>query len=285
MELTDIKEAKTWAIGDIETAINERKKVIDNLESDLKKLREIKLQKMFEAIKPQVLENKIDLSLDDLQQLLLGKNDAESDNKISKQKNKSSRSKKKADDDKTDDDDETGAPEKNAQEKISQSDVTDDAANENKPAEEKTPTEGNSSTAQTSENGSASKTADVVSNNSATYVTSPEEIAAAMGAIVVNKNSETSPEDNSSTQHKVNANGNNVDLLNNPAEEIFEEVKVKSEKQKNLQTVAQGLGLPKDATFAEVKKAFEAGGKNNVPQPLAAAYEQMLGEIERGEIV
>jgi len=74
------------------------------------------------------------------------------------------------------------------------------------------------------------------------------------------------------------------DALNNPqAVEIFEEVK-SGEGKKPLQVIAQSLGLPKDSTFEQIKKAFEAGGRNNLPPAYADHFEDLLGEMERGEI-
>ena len=74
------------------------------------------------------------------------------------------------------------------------------------------------------------------------------------------------------------------EVLNNPpAVEIFEEVK-SDEGKKSLRVIARSLGLPEDSTFEQIKKAFKAGGRNNLPPAYADHFEDLLGKMERGEI-
>jgi len=77
----------------------------------------------------------------------------------------------------------------------------------------------------------------------------------------------------------------NTDALNNPPEEIFEDVNpLQPENLNNLQMVARGLKLPLNATLAEVRGEFEKN-KNDLPPAWTLLFEKTLGKIERGETV
>ena len=71
----------------------------------------------------------------------------------------------------------------------------------------------------------------------------------------------------------------NTDALNNPPEEIFEDVNpLQPENLNNLQMVARGLKLPLNATLAEVRGEFEKN-KNDLPPAWTLLFEKTLGKI------
>ena len=77
----------------------------------------------------------------------------------------------------------------------------------------------------------------------------------------------------------------NTDALNNPLDEIFEDVNPpQPEKLNNLQIIARNLKLPLNATLAEVRGEFEKS-KNDLPPAYTVLFEETLGKIERGETV
>jgi len=100
MEIRDLKDVENWSISELDDAIVAIEKEIENskantkkLEADNKKLREVKSQKIFDELKPMLVETKIDLS-DVLQHFLQSRN--ESNNKV--EESKCSTTKKSADD-------------------------------------------------------------------------------------------------------------------------------------------------------------------------------------------
>ena len=93
MEIRDLKDSENWSISELGDAIDAIEKEIENLNANAKKLREVKSQKIFDELKPMLVETKVDLS-DVLQHFLQSRN--ESNNKV--EESKCSTSKKSADD-------------------------------------------------------------------------------------------------------------------------------------------------------------------------------------------
>ena len=266
MDFKDIKDAKSWSFNDIDNSIITREKEIKNLDAEVRKLREIKWQKISVEVMPLVLDGKIDVSVNDIQQLLLSKktNDTEVEAKTVKQKKKSFRAKKSADDasekndDKDEDDDSIDVPEKSSAEIATALKTVAEEENEN-------------ATTENSQPDVTETSAEVVENK--TPQLGEEKIAP--------KNVEKK---NLSTQNATS----NTDALSNPAvEEFFEDVAPAVQPKKltldELQAIARYVGLPEDANFAEVRQAFELS-KNALPQVVANNFEETLGKIERGEI-
>ena len=256
MEFKDVKEAKNWSFAGIDNAISSAEKEMAKVEAYAKKLREVKWQKVCEEMKEQVVNSKLDFSIDDLQKMLLNKKTDVAD-KVSKQKNKSSRAKKSAEDDSAD----SNSLEKkesvssdvnvNVTETTSSETTTGETVIENKKIEPQIPQYNWS--------------------NNATSNTATENVGQ-------------------------NVDVNADDIVNNPAaekaddtEEIFEDANSQTTPQVNsqqddLKKIAEYLGMPKDVTFTEVRQKFNAN-KNYLMPGIADNFEQVLGKMERGEIV
>lgn len=294
-ELRELKDIKTWSFDELDDAIGSRKKIIDNLNNDVRKLREVKWQKTCEEMKSKVVDSGIDFSPELLQQFFLKSAEAEAEIKPAKSKSKSSRSKKDATektDDKDNDDDAHPA---------------DDVVKNSSP--EKT------ATALSSENNSANNVAadisadavdekNVPQENFQPEVNVPPKVSEEKTALEEIAVEDAPPTENVEPK---NFGNQNTDALNNPDEEIFEEVdsqpknstsegprevakkaevnfQPENSSLKELKNIANYLGLSADASFAEVRRAFEIR-KNEVLPTIADSFEKVLGEMEKaGEI-
>lgn len=65
-------------------------------------------------------------------------------------------------------------------------------------------------------------------------------------------------------------------------EELFKDADSQPANSEELKTIASYVGLPEDASLADVRKTFNAR-KNEMPPAIADGFEKVLGRIERGE--
>lgn len=284
------------AIANAENEISENDVAIknllqkkSNLEADVKKMREVKLEKMFDDVKPMMVNSKIDLSPDVFQQLLLGK---KNDDKFPKQKNQKKLRDKKNEEKKK-------MLEKTASKNFSQEknsvDKVNNATGEKLAVEEVTVPQKNFNPAELPVvNKNAEKKTDAVipaptdslievtvqeieSTPSVAQISAPENVVAD-DALNTPLKSEEFFEDADSQPKK---------STSEESQGITKKAEVNSQPEnsssKELKVIASYVGRPADASLADVRKAFDVK-KNEIPPAIAVNFEQILGKLERGEI-
>ena len=244
----EMNNMENWSYDDFDKSISSNENAISRLKDEIKKLREVKSQKMMTESLSMITDNDIDFSLADLQAFLQSKKNNAADSQT-QEKNKTDSS--------------TEVAETTSSETANVETVVED-----KKIETQIPQPDLSRKVEEVEQKNFKVDADEFLNNPPTEEDKEktssevaEEVPVVEEVIPVAQENDNPPATEKADD----------------TEEIFEDV---NSQQDDLKKIAEYLDMPKDATFTEVRQKFNAN-KNYLMPSIADEYEKILRKFEK----